>query len=221
LPGSAAGAGPERPSPGLLIGPAPPLGPFPAGDAALGEILRSLGAIAPIRPWRDDQVALLPRPRSDHGIILSSPSNLIPESAGVLRGSPHYGIHVAVDGAPRKWLLEYVSKSLLGGRLEFSENAPVVRVLSRPPLDPPFPAHKEPLRLSARADAAVRNGASRMVVFFSLDESGTMRDLRVLVSAGEQVDREVLGNLSAWEFVPAFEGQSPAAANIVLVVALQ
>jgi len=70
----------------------------------------------------------------------------------------------------------------------------------------------EPLRAELPAGLT----PSRMVIACILDQSGAIRNARMLEAGGEQTNAKVLASLTKWKFKPAFRGDQPVEVNAIL-----
>lgn len=158
-----------------------------------------------------------PLERRRYGIILVGPGarGQIPEADGWFSGNPIYTVYLAVPGSARKWVLQYCRPGGGSRRMEFSNG--VIRLRPRRALDPPFARRAHPLRL----EPGIGSRWARAVVFATLDNAGTLSNLKIIAGPGGESGERILASLRGWEFLPAFEDGKPVAVEAIFSIPLK
>ena len=153
------------------------------------------------------KTGLKPLPRRHYGIILvSNAQTNFRDLNGVLKGSPIYTVHLDVPEAPRKWTLQFCIPD--SGRRRLDVSSGVIRIQPRKKVAPPFPREKKALRLEKATEPNLQRPSSVMV-YATVDEEGTLGNLKVVRGADPRTDNTILAHLRSWEFLPAFQGEEP------------
>ena len=156
---------------------------------------------------KDSQKVLKPLPRRQYGIILvSSARTNFGEMDGLLKGNPIYTVHLDVPESPRKWTLQFCIPDTENRRLDVSSG--VIRIRPRKKVAPPFPRERKALHLEDVSDPNVQRPSSVMV-YATVDEEGTLGNLKVVRGADPRTDNTILAHLRSWKFLPAFRGDEP------------
>jgi hypothetical protein len=140
-------------------------------------------------------------------VMQSSPSEELPEAAGLLTGNPVYTVYLNT-GAEREWLLEYC----VPGRTGSPSSAYEVTVGDTAPVSPPYPIS------TVVPTGVLRQRHTRHILLHVvLTASGRFRDMSA-ADAGSVVARQVLEVLGDWQFRPAMKENKPIDVEVLLAI---
>lgn len=145
--------------------------------------------------------------RFDMVVVQADVADLLPPSAAVMAGQPVYTVYLQV-GDSKEWVLHFCAADMTT-----VQSGSVVKLGDPRPLAPPYP------RLTILPSQIPPSEAKVILVHGLIDETGTMRSLRVLggEGSGERAEH-LLAALAQWQFRPARRGADAARVEVLLAV---
>lgn len=142
-------------------------------------------------------------------VVQTSNSEAFSEGADALSGRPIYTVYLQV-GAPKEWIMEYCLPNMAGP----AQSGGIVNLGTPEPVAAPYPT------VTVRPPEDWRHGSDYLLVHGFLDESGRLRDMKVLASRNprDPLTDAVLDYLPYWEFRPAIVDGHPVKVEVILAV---
>jgi|SRR5579871_283598 len=142
-------------------------------------------------------------------VVQTSNSESFSEGADALSGRPIYTVYLQV-GAPKEWIMEYCLPNAAGP----AQTGSLVSLGNPEPITAPYPT------VTVRPPEDWRHGGDYLLVHGFLDESGRLRDMKILASntPREPLTDAVLQYLPYWEFRPAVVDGHPVKVEVILAV---
>jgi hypothetical protein len=142
-------------------------------------------------------------------VVQTSTSDAFSEGAQALSGRPIYTVYLEV-GAPKEWILQYCLPNITGP----VQTGSLVNLGNPGPMSAPYPA------VTVRPPEDWQHGSSYLLVHGFLDESGRLRDMKILDSQNQQAPTTdaLLEYLPYWEFRPAVVDGHPVKVEVILAV---
>lgn len=142
-------------------------------------------------------------------VVQTSTSDAFSEGADALSGRPIYTVYLQV-GAPKEWIMEYCLPNMAAA----AQAGNIVSLGNPEPVVAPYPT------VTVRPPEDWRHGSDYLLVHGFLDESGRLRDMKILANQNPQgpLADAVLEYLPYWEFRPAVVDGHPVKVEVVLAV---
>lgn len=142
-------------------------------------------------------------------VVQTSTPDAFSEGAEALSGRPIYTVYLEV-GAPKEWILQYCVPNMTGP----VQTGSLVSLGNSDPMSAPYPT------VTVRPPEDWKHGEGYLLVHGFLDESGRLRDMKILVSEDEQgpTTAALLEYLPYWEFRPAVVDGHPVKVEVILAV---
>jgi len=142
-------------------------------------------------------------------VVQTSNSEAFSAGADALSGRPIYTVYLQV-GAPKEWIMEYCLPNGAGP----AQTGNIVSLGNPEPVAAPYPT------VTVRPPEDWRHGSDYLLVHGFLDESGRLRDMKILASENPQapLSDAVLQYLPYWEFRPAVVDGHPVKVEVILAV---
>ena len=142
-------------------------------------------------------------------VVQTSNTEAFSAGADALSGRPIYTVYLQV-GAPKEWIMEYCLPNMTGP----AQTGSIVSLGNPEPITAPYPT------VTVRPPEDWRHGSDYLLVHGFLDESGRLRDMKILASENPQqpLTDAVLQYLPYWEFRPAVVDGHPVKVEVILAV---
>jgi hypothetical protein len=142
-------------------------------------------------------------------VVQTSTSDAFSEGAQALSGRPIYTVYLEV-GAPKEWILQYCVPNMSGP----VQTGSLVSLGNPDPMSAPYPT------VTVRPPEDWQHGSGYLLVHGFLDETGHLRDMKILASQDPQspTTDALLEYLPYWEFRPAVVDGHPVKVEVILAV---
>jgi hypothetical protein len=142
-------------------------------------------------------------------VVQTSTSDAFSEGAQALSGRPIYTVYLEV-GAPKEWILQYCVPNMAGP----VQTGSLVSLGNPDPMSAPYPT------VTVRPPEDWQHGSGYLLVHGFLDETGHLRDMKILASQDPQAPTTdaLLEYLPYWEFRPAVVDGRPVKVEVILAV---
>ena len=142
-------------------------------------------------------------------VVQTSTSDSFSEGAQALSGRPIYTVYLEV-GAPKEWILQYCVPNVTGP----VQTGSLVSLGNPDPMSAPYPT------VTVRPPEDWQHGSGYLLVHGFLDETGRLRDMKILASQYPQASTTdaLLGYLPYWEFRPAVVDGRPVKVEVILAI---
>lgn len=202
--GAAASSGAGEPGGGADMSNSPELVHSLAGDGHIFGILSPPGLSGtPLRVLHPAGGVF------DVVVVQTSNTEAFSAGADALSGRPIYTVYLQV-GAPKEWIMEYCLPNMTGP----AQTGSIVSLGNPEPITAPYPT------VTVRPPEDWRHGSDYLLVHGFLDESGRLRDMKIVASENPQqpLTDAVLQYLPYWEFRPAVVDGHPVKVEVILAV---